>query len=90
LLCHEILDVCKRYGLDPQELWKDQMNQHIQGIQKTGNGFGVDDTVYLCLKKICLLDNLVVDLEKIGKEVLKKSWERALLLPKGGVQLDSL
>jgi hypothetical protein len=90
LLCREILDACKTYKLDPQELWKPEMNAHIQGIQKTGNGLGVEDTVGLCLKKICLLDDLLVDIEKIGKEVFSKSWERACVLPKGGLQLDSL
>jgi hypothetical protein len=90
LLCREILEVCKNHNLDPQELWKNEMNQHIQGIQKTGNGLGIEDTIGLCLKKICLLDGLTVDIEKIRKEIYSKSWERALLLPKGGVRLDSM
>ena len=89
-LCKEILEACKTYGLDRQELWKNEMNPHIQGIQKTGNGLGVEDTVGLCLKKICLLDEVLVDIEKISKEVVIKAWERACLLPKTGVPLGSL
>jgi hypothetical protein len=65
------------------------MNQHIQGIQKK-EGLSVKGTVLTCLQKICLLDNLLVDAEKIGKEVFDKSWNRACILPKGGVHLDSM
>jgi hypothetical protein len=92
-LCKEILWACREYRLDLEELWKNEMNQHIQGIQKFSK-LNVERTAFEVLSKLTLLDLTntydPVFLLGISKEILKRAWNRALQLPKKGVLLESL
>ena len=92
-LCKEVLWACKEYHLDIGELWKNEMNQHVQGIQKFSK-LNAERTAFEVLSKLTLLDLTntydPVFLLGISKEILKRAWNRALQLPKKGVPLDSL
>ena len=92
MVCREILWVCKEYGFDKEELWKAEMNAHIQGIQKFGR-LNLEKTVQYCLNALIGLSNSKDCPEKdefIVKQVISKAWERALQLPEKGVVLESL
>lgn len=91
MICREVLCACKENGLDKQELWKTELHQHIQGIQKKG-GLNIEKTVLHTLGKLALLGTHTSQfhLDSIGKEILAKSYERALHLPKNGLELESL
>jgi hypothetical protein len=92
-LCKEVLWACKEYRLDLMELWKNEMNQHVQGIQKFSK-LNVERTAFEVLSKLTLLDPTntydPVALLGISKEVIARAWNRCCLLPKKGVLLESL